>query len=759
MKLSLRLIACLVVSITLVTFVVARNQVRAEKQGLRDDLARRAKVLTESLQETIESIPPKDARTQFPRIAQRFGNRERLAGIAIYGRGGELLLASANLEQYVKDPPAAFSEAKANNGGAGGFTRLGQTLMYIYAMPVDREEGFSGAVVTFHDAGYIESQSANIWRAALWHVMVQVLLIVLITFLVIRWTILGPILRVSKWMQDLRFGKAGMAPRPSPAGFLEPLTSEAESMAQSLTQARMAAKEEARLREAADSLWTAERLRVGVRKRLNGNSLFVVSNREPYLHVHRGKGIETQVPASGLVTALEPILCACDGTWIAHGSADADRETVDAHDRLRVPPEQPQYTLRRVWLTKEEEDGYYFGFANEGIWPLCHIAHTRPTFRAADWERYREVNEKFAQALAEEIAGAEQPFVLIQDYHFALLPRLIKNLRPDARVAIFWHIPWPNPEAFGICPWQAELLDGLLGADLIGFHIQAHCNNFLETVDHAIECRIEWDRFVVNRNSHFTSVRAHPISVAFPEWVEERDSTNLSTDFRTPILESLGPETLFLGVGVDRVDYTKGLVERFRGIERLLERYPQYCGKFTFVQFGAPSRTTIKRYKDFFDEVGKEAERINQRFQFNQWKPIDFRNRHHSHEEIDPYYKSADVCIVTSLHDGMNLVAKEFVAARDDEDGVLVLSQFTGASRELHDALLVNPYDTEQLTDAIRRALEMPHDERQARMQRMRQTVKDHNVYRWAADLISELAEIRLGAPETQARSMHAASL
>ncbi len=759
MKLSLRLIAYLVVSISLVTFVVASNQVSAGKQGLRNDLSRRARVLTESLQETIESISPKDSRTQYPHIVQRFGNRERLAGIAIYGRNGELLLASANLEQALKEPPLAFVNCRATDSGAGGFTKLGETSVYIYAMPVDRDEGFSGAVVTVHDASYIEAQSANIWRAALWHVVAQVLLIGLITFLVIRWTILGPILKMTKWMQDLRNGKAGTSSRPSPAGFLEPLTSEAESMAHSLTQARMAAKEEAQLREAADSLWTAERLRVGVRKRLSGNSLFVVSNREPYLHVHKGKGIEVQVPASGLVTALEPILCACDGTWIAHGSADADRETVDSHDRLRVPPNQPQYTLRRVWLTKEEEDGYYFGFANEGIWPLCHIAHTRPTFRAGDWERYREVNEKFARTLAEEIADCEHPFILIQDYHFAILPRLIKKLRPDARVAIFWHIPWPNPEAFGICPWQAELLDGLLGADLVSFHIQAHCNNFLETVDHAIECRIEWDRFVVNRNNHFTSVRAHPISVAFPEWTEDRDKTNVAKDFRTPILESLGPDTLFLGVGVDRVDYTKGLVERFRGIERLFEKHPQYCGKFTFVQFGAPSRTTIKRYKDFFDEVGKEADRINQRFQLNQWKPIDFRNRHHSHEEIGPYYKAADVCVVTSLHDGMNLVAKEFIAARDDEDGVLVLSQFTGASRELHDALLVNPYDTEQLTEAIRRALEMHLDERQARMKRMRKTVKDHNVYRWAADLISELAEIRLDAPELPARSMHAASL
>jgi trehalose-6-phosphate synthase len=594
----------------------------------------------------------------------------------------------------------------------------------------------------YRGAGLFDAQSWWIWRDAIWHVGVQVTLIVLTTLLIVRWTILRPMLRISEWMKSLRNGEISAAPREIPKEFLEPLETEAVSLAQSLAEARGAAKEEARLRDAADSLWTPERLRAGVQRRLRGNPLFVVSNREPYQHVHRGKGIEVQVPASGLVTALEPILCACNGTWIAHGSADADRETVDSRDRLSVPPDHPLYSLRRVWLTTEEENGYYYGFANEGLWPLCHIAHTLPLFRATDWEHYKAVNEKFARAVLQEIGDAEAPFVLIQDYHFALLPRLIKSACPGARVAIFWHIPWPNAEAFGICPWQKELLDGLLGADLVSFHIQAHCNNFLETVDHAIESRIEWDRFVVNRNHHFTAVRPHPISVAFPE------SQEPAAKSRTEILEGLGPETIFLGVGVDRVDYTKGIVERFRGIERFLDLYPQYQKKFAFVQVGAPSRTNIKRYHDFNDEVDAEAQRVNARFQAGDWKPIVLLKRHHSHKEIAPYYKAADLCLVTSLHDGMNLVAKEFVAARDDEDGVLVLSQFTGACRELRDALLVNPYDTEQLADAMRRALEMQPEERRGRMARMRHIVREHNVYRWAGDLISDLSEIRIDTPE-----------
>jgi trehalose 6-phosphate synthase len=481
-----------------------------------------------------------------------------------------------------------------------------------------------------------------------------------------------------------------------------------------------------------------------VLNQLQESPLYVVSNREPYIHIHRGKSVEMMVPASGLVTALEPILRICDGTWIAHGSGDADREVVDKRDRLRVPPEDPRYTLRRVWLSKEEEEGYYFGFSNEGLWPLCHIAHTRPTFRAADWEQYQAVNRKFAEAVLDEMAGAEQPALLIQDYHFALLPRLIKQERPDARVAIFWHIPWPNPQAFGICPWQRELLDGLLGADLIGFHIQSHCNYFLETVDTALESRIDWERFAVNRRDHITLVGPFPISVAVPETSNEPASPRSSYLERGVLLKNLGVQATFMGVGVDRVDYTKGILERFRGIERFLDKYPAYRGQFTFVQIGAPSRTHIKRYHDLLAEVEAEAERINWRFQTSSWKPIAFLKRHHTHQEIEQFYRAADLSMVTSLHDGMNLVAKEFIAARDDEQGALILSGFTGASRELRDALIVNPYDIEQLAEALRYALEMDPEERKARMQRLRRVVKEHNIYRWAGNLIKELSEVRL---------------
>jgi trehalose 6-phosphate synthase len=544
-------------------------------------------------------------------------------------------------------------------------------------------------------------------------------------------------------MKALRTGRGAVRIKVPDLEMFRPLAREVATFAESLNTARSAAELEARLRESGESIWTADRLAVHLSARLEDSRLFVVSNREPYMHVRRGKSIVVNQPASGVVTAIEPVLRACGGTWVAHGSGDADQETVDAHDRLMVPPDDPRYTLRRVWLTKDEEEGYYYGFANEGLWPLCHIAHARPLFRASDWKHYEEVNRKFADALLEEMEHVSRPVVLVQDYHFALLPRMIKQSRPDARVAIFWHIPWPNPEAFAICPWQRELVDGLLGADLIGFHIQAHCTNFLQTVDRIVESRIDWEHSSVQRLDHNTTVRPFPISVEAADTTAPAGQESAYEE-RATILKSLGVEAALMGVGVDRMDYTKGILERFLAVERFLEKYPRYQGVFTFVQIGAPTRTHIKRYHDLQAEVEAEVDRINWRFQSGQWKPIILLNRQHSHAEIAPYYRAADLCLVTSLHDGMNLVAKEFVATRQDERGVLILSCFTGAARELRDALQVNPYDIDQTAEAIRAALEMQSEEKQLRMQRMRKQVREHNVYRWAGKLIGELCDVRL---------------
>jgi len=743
--LSARLIISLIVGITVVSLCTSYYQVLVQNRSMRKDLERRAEVLGDSLAGNVERDLERDAPTRLKRTVQQFANREHLAGLAVYDPQGHPLAVTTNLQPLMESAPPIVLQSLKENNDTSAFLRMGFASIHIYALPLHRGDDLVGSLAIVHDIGYIRAESMRIWRETFLSALIHVVLIVLITLLIVRWSIAGPIARTASWIKALRTGRAVSARiKPVDMELFRPLAREVATLAESLNTARTAAEREARLRENAESIWTADRLAVHVQSRLADGRLFVVSNREPYTHVQKGKSIEVNVPASGLVTALEPVLCACGGTWVAHGSGDADTETVDSHDRLLVPPDDPHYTLRRVWLTKEEEEGYYYGFANEGLWPLCHIAHTRPLFRASDWNHYQEVNRKFAEALLEEMHGVTNPVVLVQDYHFALLPRMIKERRPDARLAIFWHIPWPNPEAFGICPWQKELIDGLLGADLIGFHIQAHCSNFLQTVDRIVESRIDWDHSTVQRLDHGTTVHPFPISVNSHD--PQTKLHESAYEERASLLKSLGVRAALMGVGVDRLDYTKGILERFLAIERFLEKYQRYQGVFTFVQIGAPSRTHIKRYHDLQAEVEAEAERINWRFRSEQWKPIVLLERQHSHQEIEPYYRAADLCLVTSLHDGMNLVAKEFVATRQDERGVLILSCFTGAARELRDALQVNPYDIDQTAEAIRTALEMNAEEKQQRMQRMRKTIREQNVYRWAAILIGEVCDVRLDA-------------
>ena len=485
--------------------------------------------------------------------------------------------------------------------------------------------------------------------------------------------------------------------------------------------------------------WTKTRLEEVARSRLGGAKLVVVANREPYIHVHDGDAIRCMKPASGLTTALDPVMRACGGTWVAHGSGDADREVADARGCVAVPPEGPAYTLRRVWLSKEEEHGYYYGFANEAIWPLCHVAYMRPRFDPDDWAQYRRVNQKFADAVLEEAEGGPA-VVFVQDYHFALLPRLLKRARPDLTLCQFWHIPWPNPEVFGICPWAEELLDGLLGNDLLAFHVQNHCNNFLDTVERFLESRVDMEHFAVDRGGHTTYVRPHPISIdpeavaAFPAEELEKEQERLRKQFR------LHDRTLL--VGVERVDYTKGIPDRFHAVDRLLTLHPELKRRFCFVQVGAPSRTHIPTYRRLNDELHALVEEINWRHGDDDWRPIIHINEHYDMQQVHALYRMATGCVVSSLHDGMNLVAKEFVASRTDLHGVLVLSRFTGAARELSDAVLINPYAVDEFAEALRIALTMPLEEQERRMRRLRAQVADNNVFRWAGMLLSEAGKL-----------------
>ena len=742
--LSLRLIVALIVGVTLLSLTSSWYQVQAEKDALRHDLERKAETFGESLAGNAEAYLQTGDRPGLEQMVQRFSNRDHLLGVGVYDQTFFPLAVTRDLNDLLPGTPPALADALASNRPETRYTRLHSKRLYLIAAPLHAvNKSVAGGMIIVYDTAYIRAEIFRVWSRAFVHIAGLALAIVAITLLIVRWSLAGPIARAAQWMKSLRTGRQTIQPHAKELDFLQPLAREVAPLAESMRQARAAAQIEARLRNTYESLWTAERLADHVRTKLDGSGLFVISNREPYIHSRHGGAITVTVPASGLVTAIEPILCACHGTWVAQGSGNADREAVDSHDRLQVPPDDPRYTLRRVWLSPEEEEGYYYGFANEGLWPLCHMAHTRPTFRATDWEYYNHVNARFADAVAEEMSGEKHPVVLIQDYHFALLPRMVKDRMPHARVAIFWHIPWPNPEAFSICPWQQELLDGLLGADLIGFHVQAHCNNFLSTVDRVLEARVDWEHFSVKRKDHWSSVLPFPISVDFPEEADN-SAGNDAAEERSTLIAELGIEASLLGVGVDRLDYTKGILERFQAIESFLESYPRYQGAFTFIQIGAPSRSHIERYADFQREVEDEATRINERFGRGKWRPIVLLIRQHSHEEVRRYYRAAHVCMVTSLHDGMNLVAKEYVAARQDERGVLILSRFTGAARDLRDAIIVNPYDICSTGEAIAQALKMDVGEMVDRMRRMRRSVKEHNIYWWAASLIGELCELRL---------------
>jgi trehalose 6-phosphate synthase len=796
----LRLVAALLLGITLISVASTYFDVLAHRHTLRSELARRTQWYGMSLQPQIEQQFTTGSSDAWQAILARVRQHPDQPSLAIFDNEGELLAStgdiiplksihpeflkrafSAGMEAsaFVKIPgdPNHAESNKVDAGNQGASEGSSPRLWYEYAIPLHNGDRTVGALLMLVDADYIRTDGNEVWRRSFLRIAALVVLVMVVTLVMVRWFLLQPLTRATDWLRRLRHGEADVEEGAVQFGYLVPLAKEVTFLTENLTRARVAAETEARLRDAAEHVWTAERLAVHVRERLGDGKIFVVSNREPYVHVKRGGTTECIVPPSGLVTAIEPILQACDGTWIAHGSGSEDAAFVDAHDRLRVPPDDMRYTLRRVWLSPEEEAGYYEGFANEGIWPLCHIAHTRPIFRASDWTYYQSVNQKFGEVLIEEMSDTEHPVVFVQDYHFALLPQIIKRARPDARVAIFWHIPWPTAEAFAICPWQAELVDGIVSADVIGFHLQSHCNNFLATVDRVLESRTDWEHFSIRRKGHHSSVRPYPISVAWDEHETEtdrlpeiqpaasaecktggsngfshfasKDDSSTGLEIKPTIGSSflhreLGIEGKHLVLGVDRLDYTKGIVERLLAIEQLLEDHPWHMEQIVFVQIASPSRTSIPSYVTLRTQVVETVERINHRFQTSRWKPVILIQRQCSHEEVARYYRAADLCLVTSLHDGMNLVAKEYLAARRDCDGVLVLSRFAGAAQELGDALLVNPYDIVQVSEAIHTGLQMSRGERRLRMERMRHQVREHNVYRWASNILSDLCAVRI---------------
>jgi trehalose 6-phosphate synthase len=740
MRINLIITFSLVLAIGLVVLGFTVFQVYVERNRLLNDIEKRSFLLAEEYCKKNEPYIIKGKWDLLKKSADSVGKSFRLLGIAIYYNRDSVIPINSTVRPFIHKADENVFQLVASDSSSGNYSKIKGIHIYQYIRPVKLGSLSEGAVIFYMDADYINKSINSIWFRNFIQWFIQALLLAWATIVLIRWGIFKLVNKIADWIKAARHGNYESLDRQFLTRFLAPLHKEIDQMAKAMSEAKATAEEEAKLRAIAESIWTPERLKEEVKRLLQNKRLIVASNREPYMHVHDGKEVKCLVPASGLVTAMEPILKACGGLWVASGAGDADKETVDKDNKVQVPPEDPKYTLLRVWLTKEDEEHFYYGFSNEGLWPLCHIAHTRPIFRKDDWQYYQKVNQLYAKTIIKEIKGEDQPLILVQDYHFALLPEMIKKERPDAKVAIFWHIPWPNPESFGICPWQQEILRGMLGADLIGFHTQYHCNNFLETVNNSLESRVMWESFSVKIANQTTQVKPFPISIAFT--LKDFDQNGEARPSSAELLKSYGIKAKLMGVGVDRIDYTKGIVERFLAVERFLEKYPSYQGEFTFVEIGAPSRTLIKTYSDMITSVENEANRINARFKSKDWRPILLLKTHHSHEEIMPFYKSSDLCMVTSLHDGMNLVAKEYVASRNTVDGVLILSRFAGASQELQEAIIVNPYDIEHTADSIKFALEMPEEEQHRRMKQMRQVITGNNIYSWASSLIRSLVTI-----------------
>ncbi len=729
MRRGLRTVAALVLGLGVVAWSAAVIVQRTTRDWFEKDLTLRAQLAVSGARQALVASFREERRSELGALLAEISHDERILAAAACGAELQALARTPDYPESLgcgelgpELGPAADAPGASRVAWRSVFSLPGGRV-HVSAIPVEDAGRALGFVVLVHDLSFVERREA----------VTRQFLLVAYAFLALAAsavTLVAARLAWRGWSLELRRSLLGGPERPE----FKPILRDVRDLVDRIVSERES--------EGEGGTWTPERLRHTLLRELRGEKVVLVANREPYIHDHDKDGeISVRHPASGLVTALEPILLACSGTWIAHGSGTADRETADRNGRLRVPPGEDAYLLRRIWLSAEEERGYYYGFANEGLWPLCHLAHARPAFRREDWEHYQAVNRRFADAVCEEV-DSDDPIVLVQDYHFALVPRLIRERLPRASVIMFWHVPWPNAHGFGICPWRTELLEGMLGASIVGFHTRFDCNHFVDCVDAFLETRIDREDSAVVQHGWSTRVRPYPVSLEWPSrWARSAPPV---AECRSEVYRELAlePDAL-LGVGVDRLDYTKGVEERLLAVERLLERFPELRGRFTFVQLAAPSRTIIEQYRQLNERIEALAARIDERFGDGAYHPVVLLRAHHEPPTVYRYLRAADLCYVSSLHDGMNLVAKEFVAARDDERGVLVLSQFTGAARELTEALIVNPYDLDEASSALAAALEMSLADQAERMRAMRAFVSEFNVYRWAGRMLVDAARLR----------------
>ncbi len=725
LRLQLRFLLPLLLTLLAAAVIVVPLMDQLTIRWFSRDLNTRDALVANTLADTIAEAQSEGKSWRLQPLFEHVVQDERLVAIALCDADDTLLRHTA-----AYPPTLGCADARVLSRSADPRLALPSGTVHVGVHALKPETERSDHLVLLHDMSFMERRSQDTRRYLIVFIVGLGLAIALITVVVAQLSWRGWV----RGMQGILRGEGLLRPLLPPPE-LQPFASEVRARLRDL-------EDEYRRSLDLNTQWTPERLQSLLQTQLRGDQVIVVSNREPYIHEYAADGsVVVKRPASGLVTAVEPVMQACSGTWIAHGSGSADRAVVDRDDSVAVPPGEPSYTLRRVWLTEQEEQGYYYGFANEGLWPLCHVAHVRPVFRESDWQAYRAVNERFADAVVAAARG-DDPVVLVQDYHFALLPALIRARLPHATILTFWHIPWPNPESFGICPWRREILQGMLGSTILGFHTRFHGKNFIETVDRNLEARIEHEHSTISYQGKPTLVESYPISIA---WPTDPPAWPPVDECRRRVVERLQLSPLCcLAVGVDRFDYTKGILERLHAVERLLEKHPEWIERFVFVQVAAPTRSALEEYQAFQQRIHAVSERINRRFGRDQYQPVHLLAEHHEHEAVNELFRAADICVVTSLHDGMNLVCKEFVAARDDEQGVLILSRFAGAARELPEALIVNPYHVEETADALHRAATMPVAEQRERMASLRMTVRENNVFRWAGRMLADAGRLRL---------------
>lgn len=716
------------------------HRLNEDKANLVEDLEKRALIIARSLSpESLKLLKRQlpDSTEEQEEIAERLSGKGRTLGIVLCRTDGETVAHSSRIDSSITCLDDKVRDVLLSKTYQF-FWEEKESLTYnelLYPL-LDKSGQVMGVLIVVHEGSYIQKR---FFEGLLWN-SVMLLIVSLagmgLAYAVSKYLFQKSLDRFAHWVRSDKSWEEN----PPGEEFFKPVSREFKKMAARLDSARRIAEEISHEIEGKDQ-WTAARLKAHIISSLGQRPFMVVSNREPYIHTRKQGHRKVLIPPGGLVSALDPVLKACNGLWIAHGSGDADQEVADEEGKLMVPPSQPSYTLKRVWLSKEEEEGYYFGFSNEALWPLCHMTYQRPEFEPKDWETYVQVNHKFAQALLSEVQKVP-PLVLVQDYHFTLLPAMVRQERPDIRLGLFWHIPWPHPEAFQICPWHEEILKGMLGANLIGFHFQSYCNRFLETVNQLLPVRVDWDRSAIYHQHGVTYVKPFPIGIQ--DWNERVSMSPIEVQDSIRRIRKeldLSPE-LRLVLSVDRLDYTKGILERLRAIDLFFTQNPSYKKKVTFVQLCAPSRIHIPKYRDLVSDIEALTDHVNWKHAESNWKPVIFLKDQHPPEQVHLFMKMSDVLIVSSLADGMNLVAKEFVSARDDEKGVVILSEFAGVSKELEEALIINPYAQEEFAKSILYALEMDEDKQRRCMSRMRKKVQEENVYRWAGNLISDLVRI-----------------